>query len=210
MAKIVMAKTKEAKIKNFYPNVFKDEVKEIIGNIDNGTVVDIVTSEMEFLARAYVTLGTSAIARVLTTKDEKIDKDFFYSRIKSAYEKRKHLFAETNSVRVFYSEADLIPGLIIDKFDKYVSVQFRNSGLEVFRQHIINAIKKYLKPKAIYERSDVENRVLEGVETKKDLIFGELADNIIMEDNGIKFNIDIIEGQKTGFFLDQRFKKIYS
>lgn len=104
MAKIVMAKTKEAKIKNFYPNVFKDEVKEIIGNIDNGTVVDIVTSEMEFLARAYVTLGTSAIARVLTTKDEKIDKDFFYSRIKSAYEKENiYLLKQTVSEFLFRS-----------------------------------------------------------------------------------------------------------
>lgn len=126
-------------------------VKEIIGNIDNGTVVDIVTSEMEFLARACVAMELSAIARVLTTKDEKIDKDFFYSRIKSAYEK-KTFICWNKQCQSFYSEADLIPGLIIDKFDKYVSVQFRNSGLEVFRQHIINAIKKYLKPKAIRKK----------------------------------------------------------
>ena len=204
MSKIIVKKEKEQKIINFYPNIFKDEIKEIIGNIETGDIVDVITSDMRFLARGYVTEGTSALVRVLTTKDEKIDKIFIFERIKRAVEKRKHLRDETNSIRYFYSEADYIPGLIIDKFDKYVTVQFRNSGVEKFKSDIVDAIKKYLKPKGIYERSDVENRVHEGVETKMGVIYGEIPDRIIMEDNGIKYNIDIIEGQKTGFFLDQR------
>ena len=170
MSKIIVKKEKEQKIINFYPNIFKDEIKEIIGNIETGDIVDVITSDMRFLARGYVTEGTSALVRVLTTKDEKIDKNFIFERIKRAVEKRKHLRDETNSIRYFYSEADYIPGLVIDKFDKYVTVQFRNSG----------------------------------VETKTGVIYGEIPDRIIMEDNGIKYNIDIIEGQKTGFFLDQR------
>lgn len=204
MSKIIVKKDKEQKILNFYPNVYKDEIKDIIGTVKTGDIVDIITNDMKFLARAYVTEGTSAFARVLTTKDEKIDKKFIFERIKNAYEKRKHLLDETNSFRAFYSEADYIPGLIIDKFDKYVSIQFRNSGVEVFRQDIIEAVKKYLKPKGIYERSDVENRVIEGVETKTGIIFGEIPERTIMIDNGVKYGIDIVDGQKTGFFLDQR------
>ena len=204
MSKIIVKKDKEQKILNFYPNVYKDEIKEIIGTVKTGDIVDIITSDMKFLARAYVTEGTSAFARVLTTKDEKIDKKFIFERIKNAYEKRKHLLDETNSFRAFYSEADYIPGLIIDKFDKYVSIQFRNSGVEVFRQDVIEAVKKYLKPKGIYERSDGENRVIEGVETKTGIIFGEIPERTIMIDNGVKYGIDIVDGQKTGFFLDQR------
>lgn len=204
MSKIIVKKDKEQKILNFYPNVYKDEIKEIIGTIKTGDIVDIITSDMKFLARAYVTEGTSAFARVLTTKDEKIDKKFIFEKIKNAYEKRKHLLDETNSFRAFYSEADYIPGLIIDKFDKHVSIQFRNSGVEVFRQDVIEAVKKYLKPKGIYERSDVENRVIEGVETKTGIIFGEIPERTIMIDNGVKYSIDIVDGQKTGFFLDQR------
>ena len=204
MSKIIVKKDKEQKILNFYPNVYKDEIKDIIGTVKTGDIVDIITSDMKFLARAYVTEGTSAFARVLTTKDEKIDKKFIFERIKNAYEKRKHLLEETNSFRAFYSEADYIPGLIIDKFDKYVSIQFRNSGVEVFRQDVIEAVKKYLKPKGIYERSDVENRVIEGVETKTGIIFGEIPERTIMLDNGVKYSIDIVDGQKTGFFLDQR------
>ena len=204
MSKIIVKKDKEQKILNFYPNVYKDEIKDIIGTVKTGDIVDIITSDMKFLARAYVTEGTSAFARVLTTKDEKIDKKFIFERIKNAYEKRKHLLEETNSLRAFYSEADYIPGLIIDKFDKYVSIQFRNSGVEIFRQDVIEAVKKYLKPKGIYERSDVENRVIEGVETKTGIIFGEIPERTIMLDNGVKYSIDIVDGQKTGFFLDQR------
>ena len=202
--KIIVKKDKEQKILNFYPNVYKDEIKEILGEVKTGDVVDIITNDMKFLARGYVTEGTSAFVRVLTTKDEKIDKKFIFERIKRAYEKRKHLLDETNSVRVFYSEADYVPGLIIDKFDKWVSIQFRNSGVEIFRQEILEAVKKYIKPKGIYERSDVENRIIEGVEEKTGVLFGEIPERIIMEDNGVKYSIDIVDGQKTGFFLDQR------
>ncbi|HEY4533342.1 MAG TPA: class I SAM-dependent rRNA methyltransferase [Fusobacterium sp.] len=204
MAKIVLQRGKEKKIQNFYPNVFQDEIQEKIGTMKTGDLVDIVTEEMEFVARGYVTEGSSAYVRVLSTKEEKIDKSFFQKRIKNAYERRRELLQETNCIRTFFSEGDGIPGLIIDKFEDYVAVQFRNSGLEAFRQDIINAIKKYLKPKGIYERSDVENRTHEGVEQKTGILFGEIPERIIMKDNGVKYHIDIVNGQKTGFFLDQR------
>jgi len=204
MTKIILISGKEKKIINFYPNVFKDEIKTIIGTVKNGDIVDVCSSDMTFVGRGYVTDSTSAYVRILTTKDEKIDKNFILEKIRKAYKKREHLINETNCIRVFFSEGDGIPGLIIDKFDKYVSVQFRNSGVETFRQDIVNSIKKVMKPKGIYERSDVENRTLEGVEQKTGIVFGEIPERIIMEDNDLKYNIDVIDGQKTGFFLDQR------
>ncbi|MCQ9626097.1 MAG: class I SAM-dependent rRNA methyltransferase [Cetobacterium somerae] len=205
MAKVILESGKEKKIRNFYPNVFKDEIQDILGNVSNGDIVEVCTTDGELVAKGYVAEATNAFVRVLTTKDIPVDKTLILEKIKRAYEKRKHLLAETNCVRAFYSEADGIPGLIIDKFDKYVSVQFRNSGLEVaFRQEIINAIKKVMKPKGIYERSDVENRTHEGVEQQTGIIYGEIPERIVMEDNGLKYYVDIIDGQKTGFFLDQR------
>ena len=204
MGQVILLKGKEKKIENFYPNVFKDEIKSVLGEAKTGDIVDVLRDDMKFVGRGYVTEGTSSFVRVLTTKDEKIDKDFIYNKIKTAYDKRKHLAEETNCTRVFFSEADGIPGLVIDKFEKYISIQFRNSGVEAFRQEIINGVKKYMKPKGIYERSDVENRVYEGVEEKTGIIYGEIPAEIIMEDNGLKYTIDIVNGQKTGFFLDQR------
>lgn len=204
MAQVILIKGKEKKIENFYPNVFKDEIKNILGEVKTGDIVDVLRDDMKFVGRGYITEGTSAFVRVLTTEDKKIDKDFIYQKIRLACEKRNHLLNETNCIRVFFSEGDGIPGLVIDKFDKYISVQFRNSGVEVFKSFIINAIKKFLKPKGIYERSDVENRVYEGVEEKTGIISGSIPEEIIMEDNELKYTIDIINGQKTGFFLDQR------
>ncbi|MGL5745150.1 MAG: class I SAM-dependent rRNA methyltransferase [Cetobacterium sp.] len=205
MAKVILESGKEKKIRNFYPNVFKDEIADTFGKIENGDIVEVCTTDGEIVGKGYVAESTNAYVRMLTTKDLAVDKTLILDKIKRAYEKRKHILAETNCVRAFYSEADGIPGLIIDKFDKYVSVQFRNSGLEVaFRQEIINAIKKVMKPKGIYERSDVENRTHEGVEQQTGIIYGEIPDRIVMEDNGLKYLVDIVDGQKTGFFLDQR------
>lgn len=103
MAQVVLMKDKEKKIRNFYPNVFKDEIKYTIGEIKNGDVVDVVREDMMFVGRGYVTEGTSAFVRVLTTQDEPIDKDFIYRKIKEAYDKRDFLKAETNCARVFFS-----------------------------------------------------------------------------------------------------------
>lgn len=204
MSRVILKKGKERKTKNFYPNVFKDEIQSIMGTVATGDIVDVCAEDLTFVGRGYVTEGTNALVRVLTTKDEPIDKKFIQKKIKNAYDRRKHLFKETNCVRMFYSEGDGIPGLIIDKFDKYISIQFRNSGVEKFRQEIINAVKKVAKPKGIYERSDVENRTHEGVDQKTGIIYGDIPERIVMEDNGLKYTVDIIDGQKTGFFLDQR------
>lgn len=203
-ARIIVLKGKEDKIRNFYPNIFKDEIKTIIGEAKNGDIVEVCADDFTFLAYGYVTENTSSFVRVLTTKQENIDKKFFLEKIKYAYEKRKNLAGETNCTRIFFSEADGIPGLVVDKFDKYLSIQFRNTGLDNFRQEIINALKKVTKCKGIYERSDVENRIHEGAENETGIIYGEIPSEVIMEDNGLKYTVDIINGQKTGFFLDQR------
>lgn len=202
--RVIVKKGKEGKIRNFYPNIFKDEIKTMIGQAENGDIVEVCAEDFSFLAYGYIVENTNAYVRVLTTKQEKIDKKFFLAKIKYAYEKRKKLENETNCTRIFFSEADGIPGLVVDKFDKYLSVQFRNTGLDKFRQEIINALKKVTKCKGIYERSDVENRIHEGAENETGIIYGDIPEEIIMEDNGLKYTVDIINGQKTGFFLDQR------
>ena len=204
MTKIYLVKEKEKKILNFYPNVYKDDVFNVVGNVENGDIVDVVDKEGAFVGRGYVTTNTSALVRILTLDDEKIDSKFILKKIEEAYLKRKELLKETNSFRGFYSEGDGIPGLIIDCFDKYISLQIRNSGLETLKDEIIKSIKKVYKPKGIYERSDVENRTIEGVEQKTGIIYGEIPQRVIMEDNHVKYSIDIVDGQKTGFFLDQR------
>lgn len=203
--RVILKKGKDGKIKNFYPNVFKDEVKAVMGKYVTGDIVDVCDENLKFVGKGYINDNTNILVRVLTTNEtEVIDKKFFEKKIKEAFERRENLKAETNATRIFFSEADGIPGLIVDLFDRYLSIQFRNSGIEVYKQIIINALKKIVKPLGIYERSDVENRVHEGVGEQTGIIFGEIPEKIIMEDNELKYTVDIVNGQKTGFFLDQR------
>ena len=165
--------------------LYHDEVKEIIGSYKNGDIVDIVDAEFAFIARGYINENSNALVRVMSLKEEVIDKNFFKQKIKKAYERRNHLNKETNCIRLFYSEADGIPGLIVDKFDKYLSVQFRTLGIERYRDDIIKALKEVVKPKAIYDRSDVETRVKEGIEMTSGSVMGEIPELIVMEDNGL-------------------------
>lgn len=199
-----MKKGKEKKIANFYPFVFEDEVKTIMGNYKNGDIVDVTDEDMTFIGRGYINENSNKLVRVLTTIDETIDKKFIKRKIKNAFDKRKVLDNETNCKRIFFSEADGISGVIADKFGDYISIQFRTAGIEVFREDIIKSFREVVKPKGIYERSDIENRTKEGLEQQTGVLFGEIPDHIIMEDNGVKYWVDIINGQKTGFFLDQR------
>ena len=106
MAKIILELGKEKKIRNFYPNVFKDEIQDILGNVSNGDIVEVCTTDGELVAKGYVAEATNAFVRVLTTKDIPVDKTLILEKIKRAYEKRKHLLGETNCVRAFYSEAE--------------------------------------------------------------------------------------------------------
>lgn len=202
--KVTAMKGKEKKLYNFYPFLYKDETKKVSGEYKNGEIVEVVTEENTFVGLGYINENSHVLVRMLTLNDEKIDKAFIKSRIKAAYEKRKHILKETNSMRIFYSEADGLPGLIVDMFEKYLSVQFRTPGIEVYKDEIIKSLKEVVKPKGIYERSDTETRVHEGVEQQSGLIMGDIPEKIVLEDNGLKYNVDIVNGQKTGFFLDQR------
>lgn len=202
--KVILQKGKEKKMMNFYPSVYKDEVKTIKGEFKNGDIVEVTDEDNSFIGLGYINENSYIAVRMLTLEDEKIDKAFFKEKIKKAYDKRKYLEAETNSVRVFYSEADGIPGLIVDKFDKYLSVQFRTLGIERYKEDIIKCLKEVVKPLGMYERSDVDNRTEEGGEEQSGIIFGEIPEKIVMTDSGVKYLVDIVRGQKTGFFLDQR------
>ena len=202
--RVILKKGKEDKIKNYYPFIYKDETQGIMGKCGLGDIIDVVDSELNFVGRGYVNKDARIMVRVMTTKDEVIDDNFIVNKIEKAYKKREDLDKETNSKRIFFSEADGISGLIVDQFADYLSVQFRTPGVEQFRDIIIKTFKRLVNPKGIYERSDVESRIKEGDKEKTGVIFGEIPKSIEMNDNDLKYIVDIVEGQKTGFFLDQR------
>jgi 23S rRNA (cytosine1962-C5)-methyltransferase len=190
--------------------VFSGALKNIPDGLESGTPVKLVNEEGGFLAQGYFNSYSQIAVRLWSwDENETVDEKFFEKKISDAYALRKQLVAskKTDSYRLVHSENDLLPGLIVDKYGEYLVLQFHTTGIEFWKEAIVKALKKVLEPTGIYERSDVRTRGIEGAEKKAGLLFGKVPERIKISENGYKFWVDVIGGQKTGFFLDQRDKR---
>lgn len=214
MKSIVLKKNISRRVESGHPWIFANEVntaKEKDTNAAPGEIVDVYTFDKIFIGRGYYNPQSQISVRLLTRdKNETINEDFFYRKIKSAWEYRQKI-GYVENCRLIFGEADDIPQLIIDKFNDYFVIQTLALGIDVWKPAIINALKKLFTPKGIYERNDVPVRELEGMEQHKGFLSEEFDTNIIINEksfddtaNGIKMHIDIANGQKTGYFLDQQ------
>lgn len=193
-----------------HPWVFSGALKNIPDGLESGTPVRLVNEEGGFLAQGYFNSYSQIAVRLWSwDENETVDEKFFEKKISDAYVLRKQLVAskKTDSYRLVHSENDLLPGLIVDKYGEYLVLQFHTTGIEFWKEAIVKALKKVLEPTGIYERSDVRTRGIEGAEKKAGLLFGKVPERIKISENGYKFWVDVIGGQKTGFFLDQRDKR---
>lgn len=202
---IVLKKGKEKKIKNFYLWIFKDEVENFEKvRKEPIQIVDVKSSTGEFLGKAFFNPKSHIVARILTRENEKINADFFKTRIKNAIERRKKLKIKSDAIRLIHAEADEIPGLIVDKFANYLAIQTRTAGIENFKHEIVKILTDIVKISGIYERNDMESRKEEGLEISSGELYGHVPRYVQIEENGLKFIVDLHYGQKTGFYLDQR------
>lgn len=194
-----------------HPWVFSGALKQIPDALPAGTPVELTDPQGRFLAAGYFNTYSQIAVRIWSYQaDENIDIDFFTRRIRKAWNLRKHLVesAKTNAYRLIYGEGDLLPGLVVDKYADYLSIQFHTKGMEAYRDLIVQALKKEIPTKGIYERSDTESRKKEDTDQLTGLLSGEMPDRIQILENGLKFWVDVKGGQKTGFFLDQRDKRL--
>ena len=147
------------------------------------------------------------MVRILSlNKDDEINKDFFRRRMMDAINHRKNLGFD-NCCRLIFAEADFLPGLIVDKYDTYLSVQFLCLGMDRIKDMIVELLVELLQPKGIYERSDVAVREKEGLPLQKGFLYQEFDPRVLVTENDIKFIVDIENGQKTGYFLDQKLNR---
>lgn len=204
MKTIELLPKKELKIIKGDPWAWKADIKTSLEGFEPGEAVRLVDSKGRFVGVGYINPASLITVRLLSYKEREIDYDFFEERFKEALRLRKELYPQEESFRVVFSEGDFLPGLVVDKFESLVVFQITTVGMEVRRDLIIKAIEKVLNPDVIVERSDSPVRKKEGLEPLKALIKGKLEGDIIIKINGLSFAIDPIEGQKTGFFLDQR------
>jgi 23S rRNA (cytosine1962-C5)-methyltransferase len=207
MKSIVLNKNISRRVESGHPWIFSNEVntgKEKDTNAKPGEIVDVYTFDKKFIGRGYYNPQSQISVRLLTRdKNEVIDDAFFCNRIKQAWEYRKRIGYSENC-RLIFGEADDMPQLIIDKFNDYFVIQTLALGIDVWKPSIVKALNELFTPKGIYERNDVPVRELEGMEQHKGFLSTEFDTNIIIKENGIQFNVDITNGQKTGYFLDQQ------
>lgn len=192
------------KLRRFSPWIYANEIDSPKEEFGSGELVAVFSKTDGFLGTAYVNPKCTIFGRILTFGKESIDRAFFAKRIQKAISKRARLLAKTNSVRLIHSEADFLPGLIVDCYGDTLSIQINTAGMEAFREEILFILKQELNPLWIIEKSDENSRTIEGLELKNGTIFGEPKAQFEIEEDKIKFVIDIEESQKTGFYLDQR------
>jgi 23S rRNA (cytosine1962-C5)-methyltransferase len=208
-SKLILNPEREKSLKRLHPWVFSKAVERIVNPPSNGGDINIYSNDGTFLARGSYSPNSQIRARIWTfDQNEKINTEFFISKIKKAAQRRQ-LLLEENSLSAFRmvdAESDELPGLIIDKYNEFLVLQIQSAGCEYHLNDITDALKKLYPECSIYERSDAAVRSKEGLELRKRVISGiEPPDEIeITENGGIKLLVDIKEGHKTGYYLDQR------
>lgn len=203
MYTVTLKRNEEKKVLNGYPWIFANEVQKIEGKDKQGSVAEVKAFDGRYVGKGFINHHSKIIVRILTTKSEEINKDFFAEKIKIADEGRRELGYNDN-YRVVFGESDNLPGLIVDKYGDKLSVQFLSLGMEVIKNDIVDILVKRFAPSAIYERSDVAIREKEGLPLKKGVIYGKDETQSVIVENGLKLIVDLENGQKTGYFLDQK------
>ena len=207
MKSLFLNKNISNRVESGHPWVFANEInrgKALDAAAIAGEVVNVFTHDKKFVGKGYINPQSQIMVRLLTrNKEEEINELFFLNRIRQAWAYRQKL-GYTENCRLIFGEADEIPQLIIDKFNDYFVIQTLAFGIDVWKPAIVKALEQIFKAKGIYERNDVPVRELEGMEQQKGFLSAKFDTNIIISENGIRFNVDIANGQKTGYFLDQQ------
>ncbi len=204
MAKFFLRKKIGDRVVNGHPWIFGNELGDHEGEAEPGDIVEVYSYNGSFVGKGYYNPASQIRIRLLSRdKSEVIDEQFFHKRIADAWEYRKQI-GYVENCRLIFGEADMLPALIIDKFNDYLVIQTLALGMEKWKGAIVGALQKIFKPKGIYERNDVPVRTVEGLPQIKGFLSDPFDTNIILNENGLKFHVDIENGQKTGYFLDQQ------
>ena len=205
MTRITLNKNEERRIKFGHPWAFSNEIREVSGDRSVGIGAELYDAAGVFIGVGHYNPHSLIAFRLVSRQREDIDTDdFFEQRISAALAHRLKRYPGLTTFRAVYGESDFLPGLVVDKYGDYLSVQLLTAGMDSRRLQIVAALRKIFEPKGIIARNDVSVRKLEGLEEKIELLWGEIPDTVVMEENDLQFRVNLREGQKTGAFLDQK------
>lgn len=202
MERVVIGRDGENSVISGHLWVFSNEVLEKPAGVSPGDLVEVYGQKGRFLGVGYINPRSLICLRLLARERTTIDREFFERRIRDALRLREGRFE--GSFRIVNTESDFLPGLVIDKYEECIVLQFLTAGMERKREAIIEAVEQVLSPKAVVLRSDSPAREEEGLPQYKETIKGSVADGVIIRVGPLKFRTDVLEGHKTGFYFDQR------
>ncbi|MCC6442731.1 MAG: class I SAM-dependent rRNA methyltransferase [Armatimonadetes bacterium] len=213
MARVLLKPKRDKSVKNRHPWIFSGAVQEVRGEVSDGDIVEVADSGNNWLARGYYNSRSQIVVRLLTWDDsDRLDAAFFRKRVREAVERRRDLLydPQTNAFRLVFSEADRLPGLVADLYGDFVIVQCDTLGIERWKDAVLDTLMETLSPRGVFERSDTESRHShEGLAPSVGLRRGKEPPPLVsVRERGIAFDVDIRQGQKTGFYLDQRENRI--
>lgn len=202
--KVILKKKISDRVAKGHPWVYGNEINKVDDLAKAGDIVDVHNANGNFIGRGFFNPQSQIAVRILTRlEEEKINDLFFLNKISECWAYRKKI-GYVENCRLVFGEADGLPSLIIDKFNDFFVLQTMSLGMDLWKDSIIKALNKIFSPKGIYERNDVPVRELEGLEQKKGFLSDPFPTEIIIHENGLKFIVDVENGQKTGYFLDQQ------
>jgi 23S rRNA (cytosine1962-C5)-methyltransferase len=206
LLRIILKKGREVPVLRGHPWVFSGAVETIEGDSSAADIADVFDSEKHWIARGLLSPRSQIRVRILTSQKEEINRDFFSRRILQALSSRQSTLSRvTNAYRIVNGEGDFLPGLIVDRYNDFLVCQFFTSGMDYLKPLIIDSLLGLLTVKGVFEKSEGRVREEEGIESSVGVLAGEPPPEAIsIEENGLKFVVDVRRGQKTGFFLDQR------
>ena len=193
--------------------IFDNEIDSIMGEFENGDIVIVHDFDGYGMGRGFINMNSKIRIRMMTRKqDQEIDHAFLEMRVRDAWEYRKKT-VDTSSCRVIFGEADFLPGLVIDKFSDVLVVESLALGIDRMKEEIVDILKEVLSEdgitiRGVYERSDAKVRQNEGMERVKGFIGEEFDTKVEIVENGVRYMVDVKDGQKTGFFLDQKYNRL--
>ena len=192
--------------------IYDNEIDKIEGEFENGDMVFVSDFDGYPMGKGYINRHSKIRVRMLTRhQEQEIDDVFWKMRLQAAWDYRKAT-VDTSSCRIVFGEADFLPGLVIDKFSDVLVVESLALGIDRYKEHLVDLLKEILAAdgitiRGVYERSDAKERLKEGMERVKGFMGAEFDTNVEIIENGVHYMVDVKEGQKTGFFLDQKYNR---
>jgi 23S rRNA (cytosine1962-C5)-methyltransferase len=205
MKRLILRQGHDRRIRNGHPWIFSNEIDRVVGNPEPGDALEVVSHRQESYGTAYYNPHSLITARLLSRERISIDEaGFFKTRIAAAADYRQALYGDLQALRIVHGEGDGLPGLVVDRYGDLLSVQFLTLGIDRRRALITEALIELFQPTAIVARNDVGVRELEGLPQQTEILSGSPPETTTITEHGLRYRINVLHGQKTGHFLDQK------